>query len=206
MRLALTTCDEGKRQNPQASHLPCGAGRTWGFRRETFGPIRAEPNYFKMASLNAFDARRRTTVLALILIASPVAGLRPMRALRCAFTARPIPGMTNLPAPLASFTASLNSSSKNDAACFFEIGFSGELTLSAMWAIILDLLNGVAIEFYFLLRCKCFLRPPASGMPAVHYSRPAGGTQGERFKKPGKTGVFPTRDFFGRSTASRAVG
>src|SRR5271156_1152946 len=115
----------------------------------------ARRRYFKMASLNAFDARRRTTVLALILIASPVAGLRPMRALRCAFTARPMPGMTNLPAPLASFTASLNSSSKKDAACFFEIGFSGVLTLSAMWAIILDLLNGVAIEFSFLLRCNC---------------------------------------------------
>jgi hypothetical protein len=45
----------------------------------------------------------------------------------------------------------LNSSSKTDAACFFEIGFSGVLTLSAMWAMIFDLLNGVAIEFYFLL-------------------------------------------------------
>src|SRR5271154_3922121 len=164
MRLALTTCDEGKRQNPQASHLPWRAGRTWGFRRETFGPIGAEPNYFKMASLNAFAARRRTTVLALILIASPVAGLRPMRALRCAFTARPMPGITNLPAPLASFTASLNSSSKKAAACFLEIGFSGVLTLSAMWAMIFDLLNGVAIEFYFLLRCNC-LSAPAFWMP-----------------------------------------
>src|SRR5580704_7510779 len=108
-------------------------------------------NYFRTASLKALAARRRTTVLALILIASPVAGLRPMRALRCAFTARPMPGMTNLPALLDSFTASLNSSSKKDAACFLEIGLSGVLTFSAMWAIIFDLLNGVAIEFYFLL-------------------------------------------------------
>src|SRR5580693_3931302 len=107
--------------------------------------------YFRMASLNALAARRRTTVLALILIASPVAGLRPMRALRCAFTARPIPGITNLPEPLASLTASLKSSSKKAAACFLEIGLSGVLTLSAMWAMIFDLLNGVAIEFYFLL-------------------------------------------------------
>src|SRR5271154_34171 len=151
MRLALTTCDEGKRQNPQASHLPCGAGRTWGFRRETFGPIRAEPNYFKMASLNAFDARRRTTVFALILMASPVAGLRPMRALRCAFTARPMPGITNFPELLDSFTASLNSSSKKVATCFLEIGFSSVPILSARCAIIFDLLSGLAIEFCFLL-------------------------------------------------------
>src|SRR5579862_9201473 len=107
--------------------------------------------YFRTASLKAFAARRRTTVLALILIASPVAGLRPMRALRCAFTARPMPGITNFPAPLASFTASLNSSSKNDAICFFDTGLSVVLTLSARWAMILDLLNGVAIEFSFLL-------------------------------------------------------
>src|SRR5689334_21313412 len=109
----------------------------------------AETRYFKTASLKAFAARRRTTVFALILIASPVAGLRPMRALRCAFTARPIPGMTNLPELLASFTASLNNSSKKAAVCFFEIGLSVVLTLSAICAMILDLLNGVAIDFQF---------------------------------------------------------
>src|SRR6202040_430364 len=85
--------------------------------------------YFKTASLNAFAARKRTTVLALILMASPVAGLRPMRALRCALTARPMPGITNLPELLASFTASLNNSSKKATVCFLEIGFSGVLTL-----------------------------------------------------------------------------
>src|SRR5690348_5937379 len=112
-------------------------------------------SYFNTASFNAFAARRRTTVFALILIASPVAGLRPMRALRCALTARPIPGMTNLPELLASFTASLNNSSKKAAVCFFEIGFSLVLTLSAIWAMILDLLNGVAIDFNFLLKVNC---------------------------------------------------
>src|ERR1700687_5016096 len=100
----------------------------------------------RMASLHDFGARRRTTVLALILIGSPVCGLRPMRALRCAFTARPIFGITNLPAaPLHSFTARLNSSSKNDAACFFEIGFSFVPTFSAIVATILLLLIGLAI-------------------------------------------------------------
>src|SRR5258707_8926959 len=75
-----------------------------------------------MASLNAFAARRRTTVFALILIASPVWGLRPMRALRCAFTARPMLGMTNLPAgALHSLTPSFKSSSKKSAAVFFGV-------------------------------------------------------------------------------------
>src|ERR1017187_10097540 len=148
-----------KRQNPQASVPVYREHARGGFAAKPLAKINRRTGYFKMASLNAFAARRRTTVLALILIASPVAGLRPMRALRCAFTARPMPGMTNLPAPLASFTASLNSSSKKDAACFFEIGFLGVLTLSAMWAIIFDLLNGVAIEFSFLLRCNCLSVP-----------------------------------------------
>src|SRR5271169_5755196 len=165
LELAMASGGESKRQNPQAPLPPERAGETWGFRRESWGPNGAEPNYFNTASLNAFAARRRTTVLALILIASPVAGLRPMRALRCAFTARPMPGMTNFPEPLASLTASLNSSSKKDAACFFEIGFSGVLTLSAMWAIILDLLNGVAIEFSFLLRCNCGPAPASGKAP-----------------------------------------
>src|ERR1700732_1943776 len=105
------------------------------------GP-KLKPNcaYFRTASLNAFDGRRRTTVFALILIASPVCGLRPMRALRCAFTTRPIPGITNLPAaPLASFTASLNSSSKKRAAVFFAVP-----TFSAMCPTTLVLLSGLA--------------------------------------------------------------
>ena len=39
-------------------------------------------SYFRTASFSTFAGRRRTTVLALILICSPVCGLRPMRALR----------------------------------------------------------------------------------------------------------------------------
>src|SRR5271154_2735808 len=125
--LAMATGGESKRQNPQAPLPPERAGETWGFRRESWGPNGAEPDYFSTASLNAFAARKRTTVLALILIASPVAGLRPMRALRCAFTERPRPGITNLPAPFVSFTASLKNSSKKDATCFLDTGFSGVL-------------------------------------------------------------------------------
>src|SRR5713101_7649580 len=101
----------------------------------------AARNYERAASLNALAARRRTTVLALILMASPVCGLRPMRALRCAFTARPILGMTNFPAgPLHSLTASLKSSSKNITAVFF-----GVPHFSAIYATIFDLLIGFVI-------------------------------------------------------------
>src|ERR1700733_8793617 len=102
--------------------------------------LRKTTGYLRIASLKAFEGRKRTTVFALILIASPVCGLRPMRALRCAFTTRPMPGMTNLPAPpLDSLTASLNSSSKNKAAVFF-----GEPIFSAMWDTIFVLLKGLA--------------------------------------------------------------
>src|SRR5947209_18169405 len=74
-----------------------------------------------------------------------------MRALRCAFTARPKLGMTNLHAPpFNSFTASLNSSSKNAAALFFDV-----LSLPAIYATILDLLIGFAISANLLLRSAC---------------------------------------------------
>src|SRR5262249_5352581 len=53
-------------------------------------------DYFlpRMASLAALETRNFTTRLAGILIASPVCGLRPMRALRFASTSFPIPGTT----------------------------------------------------------------------------------------------------------------
>src|SRR5579859_94272 len=127
-------------ENPSAQAWRCAK-----CRRGLVAKLPTIAPYLSAASLNALAARRRTTVLALILIASPVAGLRPMRALRCALTARPIPGMTNLPALLHSFTARLKSSSKNEATCFLDTGFSFVLTFSAMCAMILDLLIGFAI-------------------------------------------------------------
>src|SRR6202048_23737 len=100
-----------------------------------------------MASLNAFDARKRTTVLALILIASPVCGLRPMRALRCALTARPMFGTTHFRAgPLHSVTASLKSSSKKSAAVFF-----GVAHFSARCDTTFVLLIGLAAISFFIL-------------------------------------------------------
>ena len=50
-----------------------------------------------MASFAALAIRNFTTFLAAILMASPVAGLRPMRALRSTRTSRPIPGNTKTP-------------------------------------------------------------------------------------------------------------
>src|SRR5438552_17026001 len=49
------------------------------------------------ASLNALAKRNLTTVLAGILMASLVCGLRPMRSLRWALTALPRPVITNMP-------------------------------------------------------------------------------------------------------------
>src|SRR6201998_3310331 len=108
------------------------------------GKIRSLRGYApRTASLKAFAARKRTPVLALILMGSPVWGLRPMRALRWALTARPRFGITNLPAPpLHSFTANLKSSSKNALTVFLGVSH-----FSARWPTTLDLLIGFAISF-----------------------------------------------------------
>src|SRR5713226_8196457 len=50
-----------------------------------------------IASCAALAARKLTTFLAGIFVASPVAGLRPLRALRSTRTSRPRPGITNTP-------------------------------------------------------------------------------------------------------------
>src|SRR5256714_3722371 len=77
-----------------------------------------QENYFlgAIASFAALATRNFTTVLALIWIGSPVCGLRPMRALRCAFTRRPRPGTTNTPLFLVSLMAVSARCSRNRAA------------------------------------------------------------------------------------------
>src|SRR5437868_5484202 len=77
----------------------------------------AYPFLGAIASFAALATRNFTTVLALILIGSPVCGLRPMRAFRSAFTRRPSPGMMNTPFFLVSFTAVSASNSRNVADC-----------------------------------------------------------------------------------------
>src|SRR5687768_12272034 len=57
---------------------------------------REAPDYFlgpRIASLAALATRNLTTFLAGMWIGSPVAGLRPMRALRFTRTSLPMPGM-----------------------------------------------------------------------------------------------------------------
>ena len=54
-----------------------------GGRREIVGPVKAGPHKIYFATpLKAFPALNLTTLEALILIGSPVFGLRPVRALR----------------------------------------------------------------------------------------------------------------------------
>ena len=60
-----------------------------------------------MASFAAFATRNLTTFLAGILIDSPVAGLRPIRAFRSTRTSLPMPGSTKTPFFFTSLTARL---------------------------------------------------------------------------------------------------
>src|SRR5579864_6418338 len=82
-------------------------------------------NYFlgAIASFAALATRNFTTVFALIWIGSPVWGLRPTRALRCAFTRRPKPGTTKMPFFLVSLIAVSARLSRNAAAVLFGISF-----------------------------------------------------------------------------------
>src|SRR5579871_3945982 len=147
----------------------------------------------RTASLKALAGRKRTTVFALILIASPVCGLRPMRALRCAFTARPRFGITNLPAPpLHSLTASLKSSSKNEFTVFL-----GVSNFSARWPTILDLLIGFAISILPLLRrsfgIRAFVEARIRAAHARHYKESPAATQEKMQKTRRKSTV--SRDY-----------
>ena len=59
--------------------------------------VHCQKTYFapRTASLHALATRNFTTFLAGILISAPVAGLRPMRALRFTSTSFPRPGKVN---------------------------------------------------------------------------------------------------------------
>src|ERR1700730_1026733 len=86
-----------------------------------------------IASLAALATRNFTTVLALIWMGSPVCGLRPTRALRCAFTSRPRPGTTNTPFFLVSLMAvSANCSRNNAAVLLLSSVFSARCRMSCV--------------------------------------------------------------------------
>src|ERR1700679_2139581 len=97
----------------------------WQLRPASSGSDRRHhSSYFfggAMVSLAALATRNLTTVLALILMVSPVWGLRPRRALRSALTSLPMPGMVNSPFFLVSLTAVSASSSRPAAACLLVI-------------------------------------------------------------------------------------
>src|SRR2546422_10948894 len=104
--------------------------RSAAFRNDD---VRAREGYFfafggTILSLAALATRNLTTVLAGILIASPVAGLRPMRALRLALTSLPIPGKVKAPTFFVCATATEASSSITSFAAFFEMP-----NVVAMW-------------------------------------------------------------------------
>src|SRR5919201_3445534 len=81
-----------------------------------------------MASLVALATRNFTTVLAGILIGSPVCGFLPIRALRFDFTRRPSPGITNMPLFLVSLIAVSVSVCRNVAAVLLLVS-----SFSARW-------------------------------------------------------------------------
>src|SRR5580698_6453664 len=123
-----------------------------------------------IASFAALATRNFTTVLALIWMGSPVCGLRPTRALRCAFTRRPRPGTTKMPFFLVSLIAVSARCSRNAAAVLL-----GSSVFSARCRMSCVLVKPEAM--YFLLKNRF----NASGA----YLIPSG-----LWKTPYFTGVF----------------
>src|ERR1019366_6032918 len=136
--------------------------------------VRSPENYFfggAMVSFAALATRNFTTVLALILMASPVCGLRPMRALRSAFTRRPMPGITKTPFFLVSLMAVSASRSRKAAACLLVSS-----CFSAMCRVRAVLVIPVAMRFFSFLarpwgRLCCLLLP---GFPTRFANRNEG--------------------------------
>src|SRR5579871_1332442 len=101
-----------------------------------------------MVSLADLATRNFTTVFALILMASPVWGLRPMRALRSAFTRRPMPGMMKTPSFLVYLMAVSASRSRKAPACLLVSSiFSASCRVRAV------LVNPVAIFLFSFWAC-----------------------------------------------------
>src|SRR5581483_9183207 len=102
-----------------------------------------------IASLQAFATRNLTTVLAGILISAPVAGLRPLRALRLALTSLPMPGIVKAPTFLVCASATFAISSRTSLAVFLE-----RPNLSAKWAASWLLVISFAPVAIFFLLCE----------------------------------------------------
>src|ERR1039457_1316812 len=96
-----------------------------------------------MASFAALATRNFTTFFAAILIAWPVAGFRPIRALRSTRTSRPIPGRTNKPFFLTSVTAVWASVSNRLLATFLVISHESAMVWTICVCVIMILSFGV---------------------------------------------------------------
>ena len=90
-----------------------------------------------IASFALLATRNFTTFLAAILMATPVAGLRPMRALRSTRTSRPMPGSTNTPFFLTSATAVVDRLSRNARATLLLTSqLSASYRTNCVWVIL----------------------------------------------------------------------
>src|SRR6476660_1088383 len=93
---------------------PRGAARrSRNYRRKSGGAGQT-------ASLRSFEARKATFLLALILIGSPVAGLRPMRAARLRTCRMPRPPMRMRSPFFRCFTTRSTMLPRIASACFLE--------------------------------------------------------------------------------------
>jgi hypothetical protein len=89
----------------------------------TTSPVLDSNIYFfggTIAPLQALATRIFTTVLAGMLICSPVAGFLPTRALRLTRTSLPMPGNVKAPVFLVSLVANIAISSMIEEAVFLE--------------------------------------------------------------------------------------
>ena len=92
-----------------------------------------------MASFAALATVNFTTVFAGMLIVSPVAGLRPMRALRFTSFSFPTPGNVKAPVDLVLEIAKSARLASRSVACFFVRPFASDTA-----AAVCDFVNGCA--------------------------------------------------------------
>ncbi len=104
-----------------------------------------------IASFAALATVNFTTVLAGIWIVSPVAGLRPMRALRLTSFSFPIPGNVKAPVDLVLEMAKSARLASRSVACFLVRPFA-----SATAVAVCDFVNGLSDISFLILQVTVF--------------------------------------------------
>ena len=104
-----------------------------------------------MASFAALATVNFTTVFAGMLIVSPVAGLRPMRALRYTSFSFPIPGNVKAPVDLVLEIAKSARLASRSVACFFVRPFASDTA-----AAVCDCVYGLSDISLLILRVTVF--------------------------------------------------